>query len=477
MNRAGRLACVAAGALAVAMCEECAARIVDAVDVYAPGADAGGSSSGASAASGAGSDASLGATDASTPATWPNPISHTNSDMWIAEHHTEIVQMQPKVLVLDFANRFRDENGNLVDAGYDVNATLNPILQEHVAAFAAASEYLGYKNPNASSFLQYHIETIVDLRDTSGAVNSALLPIVDGGVDYGALNSAAFADEIGIQDPDQPGTNLTLCGLFEKGVINEVWGVAADPLTATDPPTIKFAEVAETKQAYDADDNRIAGNLQCTSGTCINQALPCKVTTRLHDFNPGRGAGCHLYVNGLVWEGYLSTDVLPEFTRSAATFFNYDFEQRFGASFPSFYDACPPVAADAGACIDWPSSSHAVAGPASSQPFDFSPMSAGCGNAGFPPNAVGAGDLDDNLVVLTSCENYGLHNGPGGADMTTPYSGKTAPMDYASNPQVASADCSGPANTYLLASMPGLATTATDSSGNALKNWWVYLFY
>jgi hypothetical protein len=476
MNRAGRLACVAAGALAVAMCEECAARVVDAVDVYAPGLDGGGGSSGSS---GVGADASLDASDASIPPTlfWPNPVSHTNSDLWIKTHHAQIVRMQPEVLVLDFANRFRDENGNLVDAGYDVNATLDPILQEHVNAFATASEYLGYKNPNASPFLQYQIKKIVDLRDTSGAVNSALLPVSNGAVDYGALGSTAFADQIGIPDPDQPGTNLTLCGLFEKGIINEVWGVAADPPTPADGATIKFAEVAETKQAYDADDNAIAGNLECTSEPCINQALPCTVTTRLHDFNPGRGAGCHLYVNGLVWEGYLSSNVLPEFTQSAATFFNFDFDRRFGAPFSSFYTACPPVAADAGACIEWPSSSHAVAGPASSYPFDFSPMSAGCGNAGFPPNAVGAGVLDDSLVVLTSCESYGLHGGPGGGDLTTPYSSKTAPADYASNPQVASADCSGPANTYLLASMPGLATTATDSSGNALKNWWVYLFY
>jgi len=470
MNRAGRLACIAAGALAVAMGEACAARVVDAVDVYAPGPDAGGGEAGGSLDGG----------DASTqPPTsiWPNLVSYKNSDPWIAIHHTQIAEMQPNVLVLDFANRFRDENGDLVDAGYDMNATLRPILQEHVDAFKAASAYLGYNDPSARPFLQYQLAYVIDLRDTSGAVNSALLPVSNGAVDYGALGSTAFADQMGIPDPDQPGSNLTLCGLFEKGVINEVWGVAADPPTPEDGPTIKFAEVAETKQAYDADDNAIAGNLQCTGGTCINQALPCTVTTRLHDFNPGRGAGCHLYVNGLVWEGYLSSGVLPEFTRSAATFFNYDFKQRFDAAFPSFYNACLPVAADAGACIEWPSSSHAVAGPASSYPFDFSPMSAGCGNAGFPPNAVGAGDLDENLVVLTSCENYGLHNGPGGADMTTPYSSKTAPMDYASNPQVASADCSGPANTYLLASMPGLATTATDGSGNMLKNWWVYLFY
>ena len=226
MNRAGRLACIAAGALAVAMGEACAARVVDAVDVYAPGPDAGGGEAGGSLDGG----------DASTqPPTsiWPNLVSYKNSDPWIAIHHTQIAEMQPNVLVLDFANRFRDENGDLVDAGYDMNATLRPILQEHVDAFKAASAYLGYNDPSARPFLQYQLAYVIDLRDTSGAVNSALLPVSNGAVDYGALGSTAFADQMGIPDPDQPGSNLTLCGLFEKGIINEVWGVAADPPTMT----------------------------------------------------------------------------------------------------------------------------------------------------------------------------------------------------------------------------------------------------
>jgi hypothetical protein len=281
---------------------------------------------------------------------------------------------------------------------------------------------------------------------------------------------------IGIADPSNPGTNLNLCSLFEKGVINEVWGMDADPLSASDPPTIKFADVVETKQAYDANNNPIPGQLACVSSPCINQALPCTVTVRIYDFNPGRGAGCQLFDNGLVWQSYLTSGVLPAFANVARTFFNFDFSTRFNAPFSSFGNVCMPTLADGGACIEWRSKINAVSGPASTTPFDFSPMSPGCGNVVFPPNATGPSTQSGDMTVLTSCENYGLHNGDNDADLTTPYSNALAASYYANNPNVAT-DCGGSQPTYLLASMPGLGTAATAADGTPMKNWWVYLFY
>ena len=118
---------------------------------------------------------------------------------------------------------------------------------------------------------------------------------------------------MGIEDPDNPGTYLDMCGLFEKGIVNEVWGMVADPAT------VKFATSAETKQAYDDNGEPIAGQFVCTSnGPCIDQALPCKVSTRFYDFNPGRGSGCHLFDNGLVWEHYITAGALPAFAKVAA---------------------------------------------------------------------------------------------------------------------------------------------------------------
>ncbi|MCL2448804.1 MAG: hypothetical protein FWD17_07655 [Polyangiaceae bacterium] len=415
--------------------------------------------------------------DASPPTLiWPNAVSHTNSDAWIAAHHDQIAQMQPQVLVLDFANRFQPEMGSVVQAGYDIQQTLGPIVQQHIDAFAVASRYQGYKNANAPAFLQYQIKKVVDLRDSTSAVNSGQLPVTNGSVDYAQLATQTFGDLIGIEDPDNAGTNLTLCGLFEKGIIHEVWAVTADPLLATDPPTVRFAQVAETKQVYDATNVAVAGQLACTSSPCIAQALPCSVTTRIYDFNPGRGAGCQLFVNGLVWQQYLRAGVLPAFAKAGRTFFDFDFDTRFNAPFPSFYSVCPAPTPDGGACITWPSETRAVSGPAASIAFDFSPMSAGCGNVVFPPNATGESVQEGDITVLTSCENYGLRNAASGADVTTPYSNAIAASDYMGVAGVAT-DCGGAQPTYILASMPGLGTSATAADGTPMKNWWVYLFY
>jgi hypothetical protein len=457
-----------AAALSVAWAvARCAAHPVDAV-IFA----------GDGGAPSAGGDAAAAQSEGPPPATmvWPNPASSTNSDPWIAQHHNQILEMEPKVLVLDFANTFQPATGAVVPAGYDLQQTVVPLFNEHANAFAVASTYHGYKDPGAQAFLQYQLKKIVDLRDSSGAVNSAKMPVYSGSVDYAQLNTQAFADEIGIADPNNPGQNLTLCSLFEKGVINEVWAMAADPLLSTDPPTVKFDEVVETKQAYDATDEPMAGRLMCTSSPCVDQAIPCSVTVRIYDFNPGRGAGCHLFVNGLVWQNYLGSGVLPAFANVARTFFNFDFDQRFHAPFPSFESTCQAPPPDGGACIHWLSETHAASGPASANPFDFSPMTAGCGNVFFPPNATGVSVQQGDVTVLTSCENYGLHNGDGGADLTTPYTKAIAESDYTSVYGVAT-DCGGSQPTYLFASMPGLRTPATASDGTPMKNWWVYLFY
>jgi hypothetical protein len=411
---------------------------------------------------------------------WPNPASSANSDPWMTQHHDQIAELQPKVLLLDFANRFATEAGGVVAAGYDLASTLQPLVQQHVEALMVASQYHGYKDPAAPAFLQYQIAKIVDLRDGSASVNSALVPLTTSpapAVDYAQLNNATFARLMGYPDPKRPGAYLDLCSLFEQGVINEVWAMTADPVSPADPPSVKFAPIAETKQAYDPANGQLAGQLLCTSPTCIDKALPCGVSVRILDFNPGRGAGCHLFDVGLVWQSYLSAGVLPAFATAAKTFFNFDFDTRFGAPFQSFYDVCDPASPpDAGPCIAWRSSTEAASGPAASKAFDFSPMSAGCGNVVFPPNATGYSVQGGDVTVLTSCENYGLHNGAGGLDVTTPYSNAMALADYGTNRAVAS-DCGGAQPSYLLASMPGLGTTAALSDGTPMKNWWVYLFY
>jgi len=462
-----------AGAAAIACSARCAPRLADAV-VWA-GADAG--------------DGAVAERDSASPTdggplVWPDPeAGHTaNSDPWIAQNHDAITVMRPEVLLLDFANTFYEPGVDggapvLVEAGYPLLPTVEPLIQEHVAAFEVASRYQGYKEPDAPPFLQYRVrpEHVIDLRDDNGQVNSSSLPIANGSVDYGELNSDDFAQRMGIRD--DAGTLLDLCELFERGLINEVWGMAADPLEATEPPSVKFASFVETKQVYDSNDVAIAGVQACTStpgAPCLTETLSCGVTVRFFDFNPGRGAGCHLFASGLEWPQYVepSSAVLPALKKVAQTFFNFDFEARFGAPFSSFFEPCQP-SGDGGTCIDWTTPGDgpftgAISGPASSQSFSFNPLTAGCGSVVFPPNATAFSLQAGDLPVLSSCESYGL------GDATTAYTNQRVAGLY---PPGVVSDCGGAQPVYLLASMPGLGTKATAADGTPMKNWWVYPFY
>lgn len=456
------------------------------------------SDSGSVADGGASTDAAAAVSDAACGQlsdggyVWPNACSSANSDPWLVQHHDQIVEERPVALLLDFVNAFTTYTGVRADAGYDIDTVVQPLIQKHVDAFSVASMYHGYNDGQAPPFKNYSVIKVVDARDSNGQNNSSKLPLNSDGtsVDYSQFTSQTWTDLIGIQDPQNPGTNLSICDLFEKGVINEVWGMVADPATA------KFDESAETKQAYSATNQSIAGKLDCVSnGQCIQKAVPCKVSTRFYDFNPTRGPGCHLHANGHAWERYITAGALPAFAKVASTFFNFDFATRFSAPFASFYDVCPYTSAT---CIGWQSpfpSTSASAGPASSQVFDFDPLTAGCGNVHFPPNATtqyttldqgyeaaqAPSTAPTQYETMASCEHYGLHDGPGGADTTTPYSNALAAMKYkaslGANVDKIATDCGGPQPTYIFASMPGLGTTATASDGTPMHNWWIYEFY
>jgi hypothetical protein len=128
-----------------------------------------------------------------------------------------------------------------------------------------------------------------------------------------------------------------------------------------------------------------------------------------------------------------------------------------------------------------------VSGTTAARTFNLADMSGGCGNAHFYPNTTGTYSYDANTpdpMVMASCENYGLHNGPGGKDLTTPFtnamtdalygrSGRTRPA----NQPACDDDCGGHGTTYLYQNFPGPATPATNDDGTPMHNWWVYLFY
>ena len=87
-------------------------------------------------------------------------------------------------------------------------------------------------------------------------------------------------------------------------------------------------------------------------------------------------------------------------------------------------------------------------------------------------------------MVLSSCENYGMHNGTNGADQTTMFTNAMTDTLYGRSQRTCPAnqpacddDCGGHGTTYLYQNFPGPGTLATNADGTRMHDWWVYLFY
>jgi len=199
---------------------------------------------------------------------WPTPTSSANSDPGLVEHHDDIVEMQPRLLVLDFYND--------LDAQQAQQAVL-----EKIGAIAESSRYHGYADSTAFAFLNYVIVKLVDLTDhppppTWQFESSTQLPTdASGAFDTSALFTPTFAARYGFPDPANPSQSLTLCQLFEHGIINELWLMTGDEGSSRRPPLM-----AESKQVYDARNNPIPGMFEDT-GYQPFPNLHCNVTARI----------------------------------------------------------------------------------------------------------------------------------------------------------------------------------------------------
>jgi hypothetical protein len=399
----------------------------------------------------AGSGGSAGSTNA---VIWPNDVSRVNSDAWLVTNHDKITQLQPRVLVINLESTPEAQAMTLVD--------------KHIKALKEASSFHKYKDAGAQPALAFQLVKIV--KATKGSR-----------IDYSAWNTQAFADaNLQLKDPADPnGPNLTLCGLFEKGVINEVWCMAS-----SDP---KCGETQEAKQVYDASGNRVANRFANVSNGDNVTNLGCKVSIRITDFNSGRGSGCHQHAMGHAWERYMDSNAIPQLGRQAKRFLNWDLDTRVAAPFKNFYSACNSNGTQLTDCIVWESTVRARSGASAVRSFDIADLSGGCGNAHFYANTTGTYSYDANTPdpeVLTSCENYGMHNGSDGKDLTTSYTNAMTDKLYGRSSQNCPADqpacdddCGGHGTTYLYQNFPGPGTVATNDDGTPMHNWWVYLFY
>jgi hypothetical protein len=394
------------------------------------------------------------------PTPWPTAAHSANSDPWLVTHNQVITVMKPEVLVLNF------DNGQST-------AQTAQYAAEVAAQLSAGSTYHGYADPSAPAFLDYQIAKVVDLTDSSTPMTiSAKLPLTStGDFDTTALfTSATFPPLYGYADPNGSGDYLSLCQLFEKGIINEVWiQDGGDPVQHR--PRAPLYE--EQKQGYDPSGQAIPNDF----ATCFGENsgsracnFPCSVTVRLAHLDPGAGAGCDVQVRGWGIEGMWAA--LPaSLAVDANAFLNQDFRARFGVSFDSWSDLCGNLPL----CVSYPNPMEATSTSGNVPAFDFQPFDQGCGTSQYPPNATHFDDFSNATPVNSRCETFGLGGGPGGGDLYRAYSASTV----ASYDQTYTGNSRCPAGwqIYWRQSMPGYQNRATASDGTPMKNWWPILFY
>jgi hypothetical protein len=413
----------------------CGPRVVDAVDLPATG-------------------------DGGPGFTWPNTTSSANSDPWIVAHHDSIVQMNPRVLLLDFYNPW-------------LVAQAQALAENRITTLAESSRYHGYSDPNAAPFVNYDLVSVIDLTDkpppaTWQFESSTKYPVDStGAFDMSALFSSSFAAYFNVPDPTNPSGDLTLCQLFEQGIINELWIVAGD-----ESNTIRKAPLtAESKQVYDAQSNAIAGTFNPDTGYQAFTAPACKVTARIATLSPTHNVDCDLVAR---WAGIENTHIaIPYLDTNADDFFNDDFIQRDNAPFNSWADL---VAISPATALSWqyPTATSVSGVMPNGAAWTMNPFLQGCGTAHFPPNAREEWDYANAQEVQSRCEHYGMHDGLGGGDVTNAYS--TAVVS-AYTQEFMNGGCGAGWQIYLPQSMPGLNNQAVAADGTPMKNWWPFLFY
>jgi hypothetical protein len=340
------------------------------------------------------------------------------------------------------------------------------------AALAESSRYHGYADATSPAFVQYRIWRVVDLADRPAPPGMPLggtqLPVTPAGAfDPTPLFSQEFANKYGIQDPANPPRNLTLCELFERGMVNEVWLAVGD-----DPP--RGPLTLERKLVYGTDGAPTAEFEPCAGargGGCLNGAT-CKVSVRLAHLSPFRGHMCDVEIRTFPFEAEGTWRAIPYLAANAASFFNADFGTRFKVAFDSWYDVCGTGTGSA-PCLSYPTPTSVTGVTAAGASFSIDPFIQGCGSARFPPNARFRNDFTNPGPVQSRCEHFGLKDGPGGQDELDTYT----PEKVAAVTERYTSDCGGGWQMYLRQNFPGLGNQATAVDGKPMKNWWPFAFY
>lgn len=434
------------------------------------GANVGGASAGSGGTSSGGSTGSAGAAGSGTGGSapllvWPNADSSKNSDQWLIDHHDEIQEIHPRFLVVSFAN-----NRKLSDVQARWQAQKDAMLE--------GTRYHGYSDPNAKPFVIYEMAKLVDLSDPDPKVtplpNSTKMPrrakANGNDIDYSQLFSQKYADYYAIPDPANAGHNLTLCELFNKGIINDIFLVVNK--TAPDD---QMPEILEYKQEYTNKDvikpgkfDQYAGNGYFDAGD-IPAVNACGRSVRIGFLEMTGVLGNSMQVNAHNYE-HIGNRAVLHFDEMFKPFANFDLNTRFNTSFQDWYGQC---STSDNKCISYPDK-NSVKFTDNGQEKTVNPFNQGCGNGHFPPNGRSNYDQTNTQVVLSTCEHYGLHDGAGGKDIQTEYSSKT--LDRWKDKYGVSS-VGGAWYMYWFQSWPGVNNQAKMPDGTKMKNWWPYLYY
>jgi hypothetical protein len=156
---------------------------------------------------------------------------------------------------------------------------------------------------------------------------------------------------------------------------------------------------------------------------------------------------------------------IPYFQANFTPFANFNLDTRHGTPFSSWYACSDPD------CVTF-TSDNALTWKASGQTGAIAPYDQACGSVHFPPNARGHYDDQDPQAVLSTCEHFGLKDGPAGADGTEEYTDAKSQKYDSLAP-----DCEGGWQVYWRQSFPGLGNHAVGADGKPMKNWWPFLYY
>ncbi|MGI8924119.1 MAG: hypothetical protein ACR2HJ_08805 [Fimbriimonadales bacterium] len=385
------------------------------------------------------------------PNVWPNSISKANSDPWLIENHDRIIRMQPRLLVLNFANGLSRENAR---------SQVNKLI----AALSESSRYHGYKKADAPAFLEYKIHKFIDLADSEKTVdgNSAQYPRVPNWTEginfqYSRLFTNEFTRQYDIDDPSNRSRDLSLSELVNRGIINEVWFLAYHGKYGSPFESI------EVKQVYDEQFRKVKGkSVQAGNGGDEGQPFIGR-SLRILFINVERGTGCAMESLGHSFEGMSNSRAIPYFTKYFREYAGFDLDKEYGLPFDSLY-------ARNGNEMNYPSPTTMSFTWEGAQRSVTNYVVAG-GNVHFPPNGRRDYDTDNMQPVMSTIEHYRMHD-DNGKDKATLWTPKVFDRYRKLAP-----DCMGAWVVYWRQNMPGYRNKAKDDAGNPMKNWWPFLFY